>query len=170
MLVIGDAASYPVVAGGGSGVVHMKESVPPIWALADELDIDRENFPLDSVLSFACNKDKSNCIAYLGVIHSTIAFGKIDEKPTMAELSLEDQVNLRSIQQMPFDATLIFAGIYSREEVDRSTLNWRSEVLASLDKFHKKGKVIGALTTPGPALINDLKEACDALILNVMPG
>lgn len=70
ILVLGDAASYPVIAGGGSGAVHYTYLHPPIWALCDELDIPREEFPLDTIVSYGCNKNKTNCIAYVGVIHT----------------------------------------------------------------------------------------------------
>lgn len=93
ILVLGDAASYPVIAGGGSGVVHTSINTPPIWALADELDIPRDNFPLDSIISYGCNKDKSNCIAYIGVFHTTTV---TQEKEV--ELDEENQINLESIQ------------------------------------------------------------------------
>jgi beta-glucosidase len=165
-LVLGDAASYPVVAGGGSGAVHYTDLVPPIWALCDELDIPRENFPLDTIVSYGCNKDKSNCIAYVGVIHSTTL--TMDNE--VAELDDKNLIVLEAIQEMNFNATLIFGGIFSSEGGDRSTLGWKSAVLDSLDKFQNKGKIIGAITAPGPALLKDIKEAVDALLFNIMPG
>lgn len=39
ILVVGDAAAHPVVAGGGSGTVHYTDLVPPLWALCDEFGI-----------------------------------------------------------------------------------------------------------------------------------
>lgn len=92
ILVLGDAASYPVIAGGGSGAVHFTYLHPPIWALCDELDIPRENFPLDTIVSYGCNTNKTNCIAYVGVIHSNSTTVK------ETELDEENQINLESIQ------------------------------------------------------------------------
>lgn len=165
LLVLGDAASYPVIAGGGSGVVHYTEIVPPIWALADELEIPRENFPLDSIVSYGCNKDKSSCMGYVGVIHTTT-----QTQDNSAELDEENQINLESISQMDYDATLVFGGVFSSEGGDRDNLGWKSSVLEALTKFPKKGKVIGALTAPGPILLSDLNKAADAILFNIMPG
>jgi len=92
LLVLGDAASYPVIAGGGSGTVHYTDMVPPIWALCDELDIPRDEFPLDTIVSYGCNSDKSNCIAYVGVIHTTT-----QSMGNEVELDEENQINLESI-------------------------------------------------------------------------
>ena len=71
---------------------------------------------------------------------------------------------------MDFDNTLIFGGVFSEEGFDRDNLSWKSAVLDSLDKFQKKGKIIGAITSPGPLLIGDLKKASDAILFNIMPG
>lgn len=48
ILVVGDAAINPIIAGDGSGVVHYTEIVTPLQALCDELDIPRDKFPADS--------------------------------------------------------------------------------------------------------------------------
>jgi len=165
ILVIGDAASYPVIAGGGSGTVHYTELLPPIWALADELDIPREDLPLDSLISYGCNKDNSNCIAYVGVIHTITA--TMDKE---FELDEDNQINLESIQQMDYDYTFLFGGVFSSEGGDRDTLHFKVPVVDYLSKFPKKGKIIGAITAPGPVILADLKKVSDAIIFNVMPG
>lgn len=33
-----------------------------------------------------------------------------------------------------------------------------------------KGKVVGAMTAPGPVLLNDFKKVTDAILFNIMPG
>jgi beta-glucosidase len=71
---------------------------------------------------------------------------------------------------MDFDHTIIFGGVFSSEGGDRDTLSWKSAVLESLNKFPKKGKVIGAITAPGPVILADLKKVSDAILFNVMPG
>ena len=71
---------------------------------------------------------------------------------------------------MKFDVTFIFGGIFSSEGGDRQTLGWDSTILKILDKFQSTGKIIGAITSPGPALLADLKKVSDAIVFNIMPG
>lgn len=121
LLVIGNAAANPVVAGGGSGTVH-SSAYPPLWALCDELGIPKQSMPLDAQVSHGCNKDNSNCIAYYGINtlkkhHYTVFYNESEESEWV--LDKETQINLQSIQQMRYDATLIFAGVKSGEGADR---------------------------------------------------
>lgn len=167
ILVLGDAASYPVVAGGGSGAVHNDHILPPIWALCDEYDIPRSSFPLDTIISSDCNKDKTFCLFYLGFIRTTLSYGH-DEN---IDLDKESMDKLDSIYKMQFDMTFIFGGVFSWEGGDRGSLAWRSdEVLYYLGRIENPGKTIGAITGPGPVLLRSLENEVDAMLFNVMPG
>jgi len=161
---------YPAIAGGGSGAVHYTDIVPPIWALADELEISREHFPLHSMMGYGCNKNRTNCIAYIEFIHT--AHATMDKE---VELDEEQQINLESLQQIGFDTTIVFAGVTSAEGSDRDTLQWKvpyldNKIIEFLSKFRIKGKVIGAITAPGPLILADFKKISDAIVFNVMPG
>lgn len=88
--------------------------------MCDELDIPRDKFPADSKVKFGCNKDKSNCIAF-------IAEKKISNKDGNIELDYEMKTHIQSLKAMLFDSTLVFGGLYSSEGDDRATLNWESK-------------------------------------------
>jgi beta-glucosidase len=82
----------------------------------------------------------------------------------------DELMKIHSLQQIKYDATLIFAGVESGEGWDRADLSWSAEVLNVLKNFTVPGKVVGAMTAPGPVLINNLRDASDALLFNIMPG
>lgn len=64
--------------------MKQSEFVPPLWALADELNISRNWFPLYSNTAHACNEDNSMCLTYVGTIPSLIPnslpWVKLDEE------------------------------------------------------------------------------------------
>jgi hypothetical protein len=41
ILLLGNAAAYPIIHGFGSGYVKDDKFVPPLWAFCDEFGIDR---------------------------------------------------------------------------------------------------------------------------------
>jgi len=116
ILVMGNASAYPIVAGTGSGAVHYKTLVPPLWALADELGISRSLLPLDTKVAHVCNEDETNCISYIGTIKTN---GHI---PSEEELDQQTLINIRSLRAISYDYTLIFAGVESGEGWDRPNL------------------------------------------------
>jgi hypothetical protein len=65
---LGNATAYPIVAGTGSGAVHYKDLVPPLWALCDDLGIDRSLLPLDTKVAHVCDTKNVNCISYIGTV------------------------------------------------------------------------------------------------------
>lgn len=165
ILVLGNAALHPLIAGGGSGVVHVDFVYPPLWALCDELGIEKGAFSLNSTtVEQVCNYTNGNCISYYGVNSSSLEGG-----PTSGE-ELELTIP-KSMRDSEYTATLVFAGVSSGEGEDREDLSWNSNgVLEFLNNSIPKGKIIGAMTAPGPILINNLAAVSDALLFNIMPG
>lgn len=153
------------MAGWGSGIVHVSKTLPPLWALGDELGIPRGDLKLDAPVVHACNKDGTNCISYVGAIDTLLPTDTRNEA-----IDEETKLKIQSLHSIHFDETLIFAGVQSGEADDRANLTWNSEVLDQIDQFKNKGKIIGLVTAPGPILLNNLAKVADALIFNVMPG
>lgn len=71
---------------------------------------------------------------------------------------------------MNYDYTFIFAGLESGEGGDRHDHNWIQEVFHYLEQFQTPGKVIGAMSAPGPISMQKMNQYVDAILFNIMPG
>lgn len=134
---MGNQALNPVISGAGGGFVHTTYLVPPLWALCDELGIDRANFPIETKVGTACNNFNTSCISFVGHINSNYKGsspaqnrypGSANESidSTLSEnlthnenqgkmFTLTESQRIKLIQDTNFDKTLLMFGVESGE-------------------------------------------------------
>jgi hypothetical protein len=134
ILVLGNSAAWPLTHGFGSGQVFVDRFIPPLWTLCDKYGIER--IDLYSQYKYACNKDKSACITYIGYPNTR------DDCPPeegqnnytngtyVSEHRNEYQIlevlgkTLGAHENPVFDHTFIFGTQDTGEGVDRGALDW----------------------------------------------
>lgn len=135
-LVIGNASSYDVVVGSGSGAVHTNRSMvmSPLDKLCDELGIERINrFNLKEK---KCNEKSKSCIQYFGYTNTNgdgpYEFIRKDNttfvQKVMGWLKPPPQPPLPPdsdpVYKAKYTHTFIFMGLDSGENGDRINFGW----------------------------------------------
>lgn len=170
LLVVGNASLFPITTGTGSGICWETGITAPLWALCDELGIER--FDRDTLKGTKCNKQTGDCISYYGYVDTT------DSGPYVHAVE-EEFLKFDPITPPPsndpiyhekYTHTLIFAGQESGEGGDRGDMQWNKDVFKHLKNFTSLGKVIGMMSSSGPIDLHEFSEVADALIMNFFGG
>lgn len=164
VLVLGTQAAYPTVAGDGSGHVKSDFVMPPLWAICDELGVER--ISLSHIGGFKrCNKQNGNCVTFIGILNDIESAEDEKFKSFITEIK-ETTEHFK----VGYDATLLFASTSSGEGWDRSNLHMNELAILLLEAIPLKGKVITSIVAPGPVVLNEWKMHSDAMLFNTMPG
>ena len=141
--VVGNQAWNAVVHGGGSGQVIAAWVEPPLWAICDELGIERVN---GNDGESKCNSATGACVTYYD--------GK-SQPPS----------------DFKFTKALVFIQTSSHEGADRTNLTFGNGQDAMVDSWSKLAGVstVVVMSTPG-AVLTPWSDRVESLLLNFMPG
>lgn len=168
--MIGTQHANPVIAGGGSGVVHENSITTPLDAMCDYLDVPRINATGLSCAVQSCNHTNGNCVVY----NPTFVTNN-DGKPFHKDFSRKPVTDYECYKYTDIDtyhASIVAIGIESAEGGDRSNLDWSKgayDAAAYQVSLKHPGRKIMHVVSPGPILSN-VTDSADAVLLSIMPG
>lgn len=168
--MIGTQHANPVIAGGGSGIVHEDSITTPLDAMCDYLEVPRINGTGLTCAVQSCNTTNGNCVVYNPTFVTNNDGNPYHEDFAQKPVSDYECYNLTDIDT--YDATIVAIGIESSEGADRANLDWSQgpyDAAAYQASLKHPGRKVMHIVSPGPFLSN-ITDHADAALLSIMPG